>query len=156
MIRLGSLAGYPFEGPRALAGWTAPAVPAVFAILCRNDAERKPQQFSVIYIGQSDDLSGDRFPFRHRHAPAWIKRAGSKWNLHIAVYEVPGGLKSHREQIAAELISIYHPTCNPEQFDRTWKSEWIGAYSAPTTGPLTTASAPDERASRTAGDTPEE
>ena len=25
MIRLGSLAGYPFEGPRLLAGWTPPA-----------------------------------------------------------------------------------------------------------------------------------
>jgi hypothetical protein len=32
MIRLGSLAGYPFEGPRVLAGWTAPAKPAVYAI----------------------------------------------------------------------------------------------------------------------------
>jgi hypothetical protein len=29
MIRLGSLAGYPFEGPRLLAGFQAPARPAV-------------------------------------------------------------------------------------------------------------------------------
>ena len=28
MIRLGSLAGYPFEGPRLLAGWTPPSSPA--------------------------------------------------------------------------------------------------------------------------------
>ena len=53
MIRLGSLAGYPFEGPRVLAGWTAPAVPAVYAVVTRNDAEAKPQEFSVIYIGHS-------------------------------------------------------------------------------------------------------
>ena len=33
VIRLGSLAGYPFEGPRVLAGWTPPARPAVFAIV---------------------------------------------------------------------------------------------------------------------------
>ena len=32
MIRLGSLAGYPFEGPRLLAGWTPPAEAAVYAI----------------------------------------------------------------------------------------------------------------------------
>ena len=31
VIRLGSLAGYPFEGPRVLAGWTVPPVPAVYA-----------------------------------------------------------------------------------------------------------------------------
>lgn len=144
MIRLGSLAGYPFEGPRVLAGWTPPARPAVYAIMSRNDPEGKPQQFSVIYVGHADDLSAERFPFKHRHAPAWIKRAGSKWNLHVCFYEVPGGLRSHREQIAQELISIYKPTCNPEQYDRTWREEWIGAYSAPTAGPLTTRNRPDE------------
>ena len=38
MIRLGSLAGYPFEGPRVLAGWTAPAGPAVYAIVVQAGA----------------------------------------------------------------------------------------------------------------------
>ena len=44
MIRLGSLAGYPFEGPRVLAGWTAPAVPAVYAMMYKpdEDASRTP------------------------------------------------------------------------------------------------------------------
>lgn len=145
MIRLGSLAGYPFEGPRALAGWTAPGRPAVYAIMSRNDPEAKPNQFSVIYVGHADDLSTERFPFRHRHAPAWIKRAGSKWNLHICIYEVPGDMRSHREQIAQELIAVYRPTCNPEQYDRTWKAEWIGSYNAPTTTGLTTPKSPADQ-----------
>ena len=33
MIRLGSLAGYPFEGPRVLAGWTAPPVAGALPLL---------------------------------------------------------------------------------------------------------------------------
>ena len=37
MIRLGSLAGYPFEGPRVLGGWTPPSHPAVYVILYRAD-----------------------------------------------------------------------------------------------------------------------
>ncbi|MFM7251510.1 MAG: hypothetical protein ACKO27_00365 [Ilumatobacteraceae bacterium] len=145
MIRLGSLAGYPFEGPRTLAGWTAPACAAVYAVLTRNDPERKPQEYSVIFVGHADDLSAERFPFKHSFAPDWIKRAGTKWNLQICIYEVPGGLRSHREQIARELISVYKPSCNPEQFDATWKAEWIGSYSAPTTGPLTTSESPPDR-----------
>ena len=40
MIRLGSLAGYPFEGPRLLAGWTPPAEPAVYVVLYRPDPAR--------------------------------------------------------------------------------------------------------------------
>ena len=71
MIRLGSLAGYPFEGPRVLAGWTPPPVAAVYAIFCKPDPEAKPEQYAVIYVGHSDDLSAERFPFRH---PA--RRAG--------------------------------------------------------------------------------
>ena len=55
---------------------------------------------------------------------------------------MPGGLRSHREQIARELTAIYHPGCNPDQYDQAWKDEWIGEYTAPTTGPLTTGRDP--------------
>ena len=71
-------------------------------------------------------------------------RAGSKFNLYICIYEVPGGLKSHREQIARELISVYKPSCNTDQYDQSWRSEWIGEYQAPTTGPLTTDRDPNQ------------
>ena len=127
MIRLGSLAGYPFEGPRLLAGWTPPAVAAVYAITCKPDPAR--DQHAVIYVGESADLSLERFPFRHPHAASWIKRAGSKYQLYICTYEVPGvpgGTAGHREQITRELIATYRPSCNAEQYSPTWKPEWIG------------------------------
>ena len=131
MIRLGSLAGYPFEGPRALAGWTAPATPAVYAIFSRNDVEGKPQEFSVIYVGHSDDLSKVGFPFKHSRSPAWIARAGGKFNLHVAWFEIPSGTAAHREVMCQELMAIYNPSCNEEKYDRAWKDEWIGEYSTP-------------------------
>jgi len=138
MIRLGSLAGYPFEGPRVLAGWTPPSCPAVFAILSLDRPDEKPNDYAVIYVGYSEDLSSVGLPLRHPLTPTWLKRAGSKWRLHICTYEVPGGLPSHRAQIASELIALYQPSCNAEQYDRQWKDEWIGTYHAPTTGALTT------------------
>ena len=131
MIRLGSLAGYPFEGPRALAGWTAPATPAVYAIFSRNDVEGKPQEFSVIYVGHSDDLSKVGFPFKHSRSPAWIARAGGKFNLHVGWFEIPSGTAAHREVMCQELMAIYNPSCNEEKYDRAWKDEWIGEYSTP-------------------------
>ena len=42
------------------------------------------------------------------------------------------------EQIMRELIAVYRPGCNSDQFDPTWEDHWIGSYSAPTTSPLTT------------------
>jgi hypothetical protein len=136
VIRLGSLAGYPFEGPRLLSGWTPPAVAAVYAICFKPEPDTRPDRYAVIYVGHSDDLSGERFPFRHPHAHCWIKRAGSRWKLWICTYEVPGGSRRHREHIARELTAIYRPSCNPQQYGNAWKDEWIGEYQAPTTGPV--------------------
>ncbi|NBH04283.1 hypothetical protein GTY80_13625 [Amycolatopsis sp. SID8362] len=146
MIRLGSLAGYPFEGPRVLAGWTAPAKAAVYAIMYRPDATAQPGRYAVIYVGHSADLSADGFPFRHPRSACWVRRAGTKWRLYIGTYEVPGGLPSHREQIVQELCAVYHPTCNDRQYDNAWKDEWIGEYRAPTAGPLTTGREPGRAA----------
>ncbi len=105
MIRLGSLAGYPFEGPRVLAGWTPPAAAAVYAILVRPEADAKGEQYAVIYVDHSEDLSAERFPFNHPRAGCWLRRAGDRFKLAICTYEVPGGLPSHREQIVRELTA---------------------------------------------------
>ena len=140
MIRLGSLAGYLFEGPRLLAGWTPPPSAAVYAILYRPDESR--DRYAVSYVDHSDDLSTARLPFQHPRAACWVKRAGSRWKLHIATFEVPGGTRAHREQIAKELIAIYRPSCNVQQYDKSWEDRWIGEYDAPTTKPLTTPKNP--------------
>lgn len=126
MIRLGSLAGYPFEGPRLLAGWTPPSTPAVYAILYKPDPEAKPEQYAVCYVGHTDDLTTERFPFQHSRSACWIRRAGSKWKVYICTYEIPGGTTGHREQIVRELTASYQPSCNDRQYDPSWKDEWIG------------------------------
>ncbi len=145
MIRLGSLAGYPFEGPRALAGWTPVKVAAVYTIMSLNDAVNKPQEFSTIYVGHSADLTTEGFPFKHPRSPAWVARAGNKFNLYICWYEIPGGSERHREQIARELMAVYQPSCNVEQYDQAWKDEWIGEYSNAFTDPLKTTRDPNNR-----------
>jgi hypothetical protein len=131
MIRL---AGYLFEGPRLLGGWTAPSMPAVFAVLYKQNPDTRPDRYAVIYAGHSDDLALDGFPFRHPVAECWVARAGSRWKVHIATLEVTGGT---RAQIVKQLIAVYSPHCNPQKYDQAWKDHWIGEYSsAPNTGPL--------------------
>lgn len=139
LIRLGSLAGYPFEGPRLLAGWTPPSSAAVYAVMYRPEPERKPEHYAVIYVGHADDLTKVGLPFAHDDADCWLGRVDDdRFRLHVAFYEVPGGTAAHRESITRGLIAVYRPGCNPEQYDPAWKDEWIGHYEAPTTGPLTT------------------
>ena len=144
MIRLGSLAGYPFEGPRVLAGWTATKQAAVYAIAYKTDPEAKPDQYGVLYVGHSDDMSAEGFPLDHPAAPCWLKRVdGKRFDLYICTYVAPGAKRPHREQIVRELVAVYRPGCNPEQYDQAWEDHWIGEYQTPgTTGPLTTGRSP--------------
>ncbi|MBL7497926.1 hypothetical protein I6A84_13145 [Frankia sp. CNm7] len=142
MIRLGSLAGYPFEGPRLLVGWTAPAAAAVYAVLYRPRPDTHPEQYAVIYAGHSDNLAAEGFPFRHPRAGCWTKRAGDRFKVYVAVYDPPGARAAHREQITQELIAAYRPGCNSQQYDQRWEPEWIGSYQAPTADPLTTRKQP--------------
>lgn len=145
MIRLGTLAGYSFEGPRLLAGWTPPSTPGVFVIMYKPDPETKPERYAVIFVGHADDLTEQGFPFRHPRSPSWIERAGSKWKLYIATLDAPGAERPHREMIAQELTAIYNPHCNLQKYDKAWKDQWIGEYStAPNTGPLAPRG-PDEQ-----------
>ncbi len=149
MIRLGSLAGYSFDGPRVLAGWTPTAVAAVYAILYPDPGHPGSERLAVCYVGYTDDLTTEGFPFRHPRASCWADRAGGKFRLRIATFEVPGGTAAHREQITQELIAVYHPSCNEQQYDQSWEQHWIGEYDAPnTTGPLTTGRAPGRRRAR--------
>jgi len=139
VIRLGSLAGYPFEGPRVLGGWQPKPHAAVFVILYRDDPEGKPNDFAVIDVDHAENLVDTKLPFGHPRSKCWEKRAGTKWGVHIATYEVPGGTAAHREQIVKELLAVYKPGCAPDQYDQAWDNNWIGSYDAPnTTAPLTT------------------
>jgi hypothetical protein len=144
VIRLGTLAGYSFEGPRLLAGWTPPKRAGVYALLYRPEPEAKPERYGVIYVGHSDDLSGEGFPFRHPAARCWLNRVGGdRYRLHVCYLEAPGALPTHREQITRELVAIYKPGCNSDHYDQAWEEHWIGDYEAPgTTGPLTTGRDP--------------
>lgn len=143
MIRLGSLGGYPFEGPSVLAGWAPPPRPGVFAIAYKPDSAG--ERFAIIYVAHTDDLSRAGLPFDHPQAACWIGRAGNRYHLYVCTYEAPGGSAAHREQIVRELVAVYRPGCNAEQYDQAWQDHWIGEYSAPTTGPLTTHRDPGRR-----------
>lgn len=136
MIRLGSLAGYSFEGPWLLGGWTPPHERGLFALMYKPDPEGKPDTYAVIYVGHSENLADEGFPWKHPVAPCWTERAGSKWQVYVAVFDPPGGTRAHREAMVKELIAHYDPACNPERYDRAWRPEWIGAYETDVTGPL--------------------
>jgi hypothetical protein len=102
----------------------------------KPDPDAKPDTYAVIYVGCSDNLAEEGFPWKHKAAHCWAERAGSKWQVYVSTFDPPGGGPSHREMMAHELIALYDPACNPQRYDRAWKAEWIGEYETEVTGPL--------------------
>ncbi|MGH2707285.1 MAG: hypothetical protein ACRDJF_01625 [Actinomycetota bacterium] len=141
MIRLGSLAGYSFEGPYTLAGWTPPDKSAVYVILYKPDPDQKPNTYAVIDLGHTANLSEEGFPSRHPRSRCWIGKAGSAWKVFVAYFYLPGAsdTPSIRAGIVRELSALYDPDCYPEKFDLHWKDEWIGEYQSTLTAGLGTS-----------------
>ena len=114
MIRLGSLAGYPFDGPRLLGGWTPSPVAAVYAVMYKPEPDTKPENYAVMYVGHADDLSAERFPFRHPGAASWIKRAGSKWQLYVSFYQEWACGQGHVDASGNNNIETTGEYCNED------------------------------------------
>ena len=130
MIRLGSLAGYSFDGPYTLAGWNPIDSPGVYAIMYKQEEDGK-DHYAVVYVGHTDNFTEEGFPFKHPASPCWVERAGTQWKLFIAFFIPPGGAtRSIRAGIATELNAIYQPICNEEQYVQHWEEEWIGDYES--------------------------
>jgi len=48
VIRLGSLAGYSFEGPWLLGGWTPPDQPGIFAVMYKPAPDTKGDTYAEV------------------------------------------------------------------------------------------------------------
>jgi hypothetical protein len=143
-IRLGSLAGYSFDGPWLLGGWNPPAKPGVYVVMYKPDPEKKPDTHAVIYVGQNMDMSKEGLPKNHSRAGCWADRAGSPWKLHVAFYTFPGATPRQLISVQTDLIAHYNPFCNEQKFDKGWQGKWIGEYTSSLTGPLQPRGADEE------------
>jgi len=74
MIRLGSLAGYSFEGPYTLAGWNPIDSPGVYAIMYKQEQGGK-DQYAVIYVGHTDNFTQEKVECRFGGARCQDERA---------------------------------------------------------------------------------
>lgn len=127
LIRLGSLAGYSFEGPWRLGGYSPPEKSGIYAVMYKADPDKAPNRYSVIYAGQAENMAEEGLPWKHHASGCWINRAGGKWNLYIAVFFPPHDTLGIRLQIQRELIGIYNCFCNEEKYDLDWEDHWIGS-----------------------------
>ena len=138
VIRLGSLAGYPFEGPRRAGGLDRcrPSRRSTRPVPARREhASSTPSSTSATARTSSAEPSPVPAP-----AVAVLDRAGRQ-----QVEALRGGVRgARRPDVAPQadrrgaVRGLPARAATSSSSTSTWKDEWIGDYTAPTTGPLTT------------------
>ncbi len=102
---------YRFASCGALAGWAPPAVSAVYAITYKQEPDKKPKSHTVLYFGESEDLS-QQSPILKRVESFWREGGGTLEELFVFVHPMAGSTQYERVKVQDRLVTEYQPHVN--------------------------------------------
>lgn len=107
-----TLGNHAFEGPVSMNDWSPPNRAGVYAIMIRSDPVGKPNTYTVVYLGESGNLSERGFWKAHHKYNCWLRLAGSAEALFIGTYLMPNSAEKERKAVENSLVERYKPGCN--------------------------------------------
>jgi len=108
----GQFAG-SFEGPIKLNDWEPENLAAAFAVMERTANRKSGETYKIIYCGEGRSLAAIyRYPWIDQRIKRLADHAGSKENLYVAIYPMPGSSKLERQKVEAKLIRKFRPYFN--------------------------------------------
>lgn len=101
-----------FTSGGALKEWHPSGGAAVYAVTYRPDAVSRPKSHSVVYFGETGDLS-KQFPLIRDKVHAWWEQhGGTDAELFVFYHEMPGSSQNDRVNVQHQLIMEYDPRGN--------------------------------------------
>jgi hypothetical protein len=88
--------------------------PAVFAITYKRDEEKRPKSHTVLYFGESADVSVDMLQQCKNVKELYINRGGSDMRLYVFYHGMPRSTYLERVAVQEQLIDEYDPMMNSE------------------------------------------
>jgi len=99
---------YEFLGPIKLAEWGPPMEKVVYLIM-----SRQKDSFKIIYAGNCEHTSDEKFFTSHPSFKCWNDSASEK-SLHLAILPMFESGNDERKRISDLIVARYHPVCNVE------------------------------------------
>jgi hypothetical protein len=96
-----------FSGPFPFATAPKHSWSGIYAV-CAYDATWGPRPYRIIYFGESGNMA-ERVTPSHENFPAWVRAAGTRFNLYVAFHNVT---RLERMTVEKRLIEHYNPACN--------------------------------------------
>ncbi len=103
---------FRFSACGQLDDWTAPSVPAVFAVTYRRDPMNKPKGHTVLLFGECEDVSQATHSIRQQVMDVWSENGGTSDELYVFLHAMPGSTRAERTRVKETLVIEYQPTAN--------------------------------------------
>jgi hypothetical protein len=102
-----------FIAAGTLKQWQPAQVPAVYAVTYKQDAEARPKAHTVVYFGETADLSKQAASIHSEIRHWWDEHGGAhEGDLFIFFHPMPGSSQYERANIQHQLVLEYDPRGN--------------------------------------------
>ncbi|HIA50652.1 MAG TPA: hypothetical protein EYN91_00955 [Candidatus Melainabacteria bacterium] len=103
---------YRFMSGGTLEQWKPAGGGAIYAVTYKADAVSRPKNHTVVFFGETPDLSLQAESIRRELQKWWNENGGSNGDLFLHVHEMPGSSQFERISVQKQLISEYDPHGN--------------------------------------------
>ena len=97
-----------FTSPRKIAEWDPPMRAAIYAVSIPSE---QPNTYTLIYVGESGNLSVRGFYRDHHKFGCWLNKAGTLDNIYISLRLMPDSTPEQRRAVEAQVIGSWQLAC---------------------------------------------
>lgn len=84
----------------------------MFAVTYKRDNVNRPKSHTVLYFGESADVSKDVATQCNNIRELWVNRGGSESELFVFYHGMPSSNEMQRSAVQAQLVAEYDPLMN--------------------------------------------
>lgn len=103
---------FRFTAAGTLSSWTPQVVPAVYALTYKQDPSMRPKAHTVLYFGQSDDMSQQLPALNDNICDWWVSRGGHLEGVYVFIHPMVNSTRWERARVYSQLVSEYNPQGN--------------------------------------------
>lgn len=103
---------FSFSSCGVLNSWSAPTVSAVYAVTYQRDPQNKPRAHTVLYFGESEDLSRQAESIKREMSEVWQREGGNSTDLFVFIHPMNGSTRVERSRVLERLVLEYQPHGN--------------------------------------------
>ncbi|MGI0007351.1 MAG: GIY-YIG nuclease family protein [Nitrosotalea sp.] len=102
-----------FTGPHFLTACPTGNSSGLYAIMIKPDPVSKPDDYTLIYIGETSNFE-ERLTTSHHRYDCWKRQAGSEDKIFYGLHVMKSSTEAQRLDLESDLIQQHDPICNKQ------------------------------------------